>query len=94
MFLMFVLASICYRGLASVKHLTNDEKKRIVQEMYDDYKANRKEMPEDLPGQIDRGPANTFGPGGLPRMVIGVHHVVFRHDLAVLPENLVALLTP
>jgi DNA polymerase-1 len=23
-------------------------------EMYDDYKANRKEMPEDLPGQIDR----------------------------------------
>ena len=35
---MFVLASVCYRGFASVKHLTNDEKKRIVQEMYDDYK--------------------------------------------------------
>ena len=40
MFVIFVLASLCYQGFASVKHLSNSEKKRIVYGMYDDYKQS------------------------------------------------------
>ncbi len=41
---IFALASVCYQSLAAVSHLSNGEKKRIVYEMYDDYK--KKSFPD------------------------------------------------
>jgi len=41
---VFALASICYQSFAAVSHLSNGEKKRIVYEMYNDYK--KKSFPD------------------------------------------------
>ncbi|MGA7876351.1 MAG: rhodanese-like domain-containing protein [Desulfoferrobacter sp.] len=44
MLLVLALASICYQSFAALSHLSNGERKRIVYEMYNDYK--KKSFPD------------------------------------------------